>query len=165
MLPPLSGPELLLHILNDEPLCLAFGNFLKSKYSYENISFWLAAEKWKSTYDLDGAKEIFERYIKDGSELQVNIEGWIRSNIETIMLEETLENPPQSVFQMAQDQIFHLMYFSLLPDFQAECKPKNNNQGANCRKTAEVEDLGTHGLDPEKTRPRRRTWEYFVPCI
>jgi hypothetical protein len=169
-LPAISGPELLQHILRDANLCEAFSNFLVTKYSHENIRFWLSAEQWKENPTGNEAQEIFQTYIKENGEYQVNIEGWIRQTIET-ELQTRPEDPPNTLFQMAQDQIFHLMYFSLLPDFQVDCKTKANpapsihDSGPSipCRLDDGMDE--NCELDDDDKKRQRRTWEHFIPCI
>ncbi|XP_024120289.1 regulator of G-protein signaling 3 isoform X2 [Oryzias melastigma] len=94
-----------------------FRHFLRSEFSEENLDFWLAVERFKSTRPFSKmaarAVKIQEEFISANAARQVNVDASVRE-----MTNQSLRlgvNP--SSFQLAQDQIFSLMETDSYPRF------------------------------------------------
>ncbi|RVE68789.1 hypothetical protein OJAV_G00094910 [Oryzias javanicus] len=94
-----------------------FRHFLRSEFSEENLDFWLAVERFKSTRPFSKmaarALKIQEEFISANAARQVNVDASVRE-----MTNQSLRRgvTPTS-FQLAQDQIFSLMETDSYPRF------------------------------------------------
>nr|XP_057927825.1 regulator of G-protein signaling 3-like isoform X2 [Doryrhamphus excisus] len=94
-----------------------FRHFLKSELSEENLDFWSAVERFKGTRSLSKmaarATKIYEEFVSSGAPRQVNMDSKVRDSTNHSL---RLGVHPAS-FQLAQDQIFHLMEADSYPRF------------------------------------------------
>lgn len=91
-----------------------FHKFLMKEQSNENLDFWLAVEEFK-VKEQSGkkkkkgsarvAKAIIDKYIREGSEHQINIQ----SDLKDAILQR-LKKRPRDLFDDAQNHIFDLMF-------------------------------------------------------
>ena len=52
---------------------MMFREFLRSEHSQENLEFWFSVQEFKRELTIEKAKEIYQIYIKTGSELEVYV--------------------------------------------------------------------------------------------
>lgn len=98
-----------------------------SPIKVENLLFYQAVEEYKSLPEdtnkeklRDVMTEIFDNYIDDAGELEVNIDSELRKSIteEFNQLSNDVSSvPPRQFFNQAQDAIFHLMELDSFPRF------------------------------------------------
>ncbi|KAK7494735.1 hypothetical protein BaRGS_00014133 [Batillaria attramentaria] len=85
-----------------------FTEFLKKEFSQENIEFWSAVEGYRQISDEDTrrrkAREIFNNHLGSQASDPVNVDSMARQ-----CAEKYLDNPTPTMFDVAQQQIFHLM--------------------------------------------------------
>jgi hypothetical protein len=78
---------------------------LKKEFSEENIDFWVKCENYKKLADADEMKrrshEIWNTYLDTSSMHQINVDNKARSHCK-----EALQNPNNSMFEMAQTQVY-----------------------------------------------------------
>eukprot|EP00029_Vermamoeba_vermiformis_P014500 TRINITY_DN961_c0_g1_i1.p1 TRINITY_DN961_c0_g1~~TRINITY_DN961_c0_g1_i1.p1 ORF type:complete len:707 (-),score=206.59 TRINITY_DN961_c0_g1_i1:292-2412(-) len=88
-------------VLIDRKLCEAFETYLKAKMDSEYLRFFLAVETYRRTNfaSVDElkqtAREIYNRFLKDGSEEQISV------GTEPRMLEPKLQNPTVDIYDKA----------------------------------------------------------------
>jgi hypothetical protein len=88
-------------VLIDRKLCEAFETYLKAKMDSEYLRFFIAVETYRRTNfasadDLKQmAREIYTRFLKDGSEEQISV------GTEPRMLEPKLQNPTVDIYDKA----------------------------------------------------------------
>ncbi|CAF0758450.1 unnamed protein product [Brachionus calyciflorus] len=97
--------------LLEDPLGLQiFTEFLKKEFSEENIDFWVKCENFKKLIDLDEMKKeasnIWRTYLDTSSMCQINVDNKARSSCQ-----EALQTPNNTMFELAQTQIFTLMKY------------------------------------------------------
>jgi hypothetical protein len=83
--------EEFLRLLQDERLLRLFRDFLKESHSYENLAFWLEAERHKQIPSsnnallISSALHIYQTYIKKESENEINITSKERNDMDLII--------------------------------------------------------------------------------
>ncbi|CAH0552044.1 unnamed protein product [Brassicogethes aeneus] len=115
-----EGPEIWassFEKLLEDPLGLhCFTNFLKKEFSAENIYFWAACERYRrlpcGTLRRTEAKRIYEQHMCHGAPEPVNVDSQARQRTENSLL-----NPDDNAFDLAQKQILNLMKFDSYPRF------------------------------------------------
>lgn len=105
------------NILLEDPAGLhTFSEFLKKEFSQENITFWIACEKYRQVTDPAQmalmAKEIYSTHLCIGAHEPVNVDSHARQ-----VAEEGLDSPTPDLFLLAQKQIFNLMKFDCYQRF------------------------------------------------
>uniref|UniRef100_T1JE93 RGS domain-containing protein n=1 Tax=Strigamia maritima TaxID=126957 RepID=T1JE93_STRMM len=104
-------------LLEDSAGIHTFAVFLKREFSYENIRFWVACERYKVFAISDEvmkikAKEIFQSHLCIGAIEPVNVDSQAQQ-----IAEENLDNPSRDIFIPAQKQIYNLMKFDCYSRF------------------------------------------------
>ena len=84
---------------------------MKKEFAEDNLRFWEEVGKFKKLKPTDKslrkkADEIFELFVKDGAEAEINLPGAIRKNI---IAEFASNDVKITVFDQAYKSIFHLM--------------------------------------------------------
>ncbi|XP_056149195.1 regulator of G-protein signaling 5b [Lampris incognitus] len=95
-------------------LCL-FRDFLVSEFSEENLDFYLACEDYRATKTSklsDKAKNIYDEFICSDAPREVNID-----HVTKTITKDSIEQPSQSCFDMAQAKIYALMEKDSYPRF------------------------------------------------
>ncbi|CAN9503140.1 unnamed protein product [Ophioblennius macclurei] len=94
----------------------AFWEFLKSEFSEESLDFWLACEDFKTCDSPEEraqrATNIYEEFVRDDSPKQVNLDFYTRD-----IISQSLQQPSQSCFDVAQKKIYSLMENGAFPRF------------------------------------------------
>ena len=103
-------------ILSDDEVSQRFRKYLKKVHSDENLSFWLAAEKYRKTKDNRGGlyHKILTRYFYDGSPHQINVE----SDQLREIWNNDIYDPPANVFCSVQQDILETLVNVCVPDFR-----------------------------------------------
>ncbi|XP_058493488.1 regulator of G-protein signaling 21-like isoform X2 [Solea solea] len=95
---------------------LVFENFLKTEYSEENLSFWLACENYKKITSeaemTDAANGIYAEFVRVDALRQINIDCVTREEIS-----RNLSQPGPDCFDSAQRLIYSLMENDCYPRF------------------------------------------------
>jgi Leucine-rich repeat (LRR) protein len=113
---------ILKRVLSEPKARQSFRNYLMEEVASENLEFWEAVEKFKSTFNSDlevqtkqlisDANKIYYQFIDDKATSPINIPGDVKEKIQRIWRDEY--NFPkgvnQWVFNEAQASIFKLMY-------------------------------------------------------
>ncbi|GFY46654.1 regulator of G-protein signaling loco [Trichonephila inaurata madagascariensis] len=99
------------NVLLEDPAGLhTFSEFLKKEFSQENITFWIACERYRQLKDqtvmTQMAKEIYTKHLCIGAHEPVNVDSHARQ-----VAQEGLDAPTPELFLPAQKQIFNLMKF------------------------------------------------------
>ena len=85
-----------------------FEEQLRKEYSDENLSFWQAARAYTELELPEDraaeAREIYETYIKDGAERQVNLPSGLQKSVT-----QGIEAAEETLFDAAAEEIFRLM--------------------------------------------------------
>ncbi|KAF8785505.1 regulator of G-protein signaling loco-like [Argiope bruennichi] len=105
------------NVLLEDPAGLhTFSEFLKKEFSQENITFWIACERYRQLKDQSAmaqmAKEIYNKHLCIGAHEPVNVDSHARQ-----VAQEGLESPTPDLFLPAQKQIFNLMKFDCYQRF------------------------------------------------
>lgn len=83
---------------------------MKKEFSEENIDFWVKCENFKKFSDIEEMKaeasNIWQTYLDTSSMCQINVDNKARSSCQ-----EALQNPNNTMFELAQTQIFTLMKY------------------------------------------------------
>lgn len=83
---------------------------MKKEFSEENIDFWVKCENFKKLNDIEEMKteasNIWQTYLDTSSMCQINVDNKARSSCQ-----EALQNPNNTMFELAQTQIFTLMKY------------------------------------------------------
>ncbi|XP_015227436.1 PREDICTED: regulator of G-protein signaling 2-like [Cyprinodon variegatus] len=94
----------------------AFHIFLKSEFCEENIEFWTACEDFKSLTSqkdlVSKANNIYEEFIKSEAPKEINLDFNTKNSIE-----QCLNAPTATSFQIAQKKIYSLMENNSYPRF------------------------------------------------
>ncbi|RNA03336.1 regulator of G- signaling loco-like isoform X1 [Brachionus plicatilis] len=84
--------------------------FLKKEFSEENIDFWVKCENFKKLSDVEEMKaeasNIWQTYLDTSSMCQINVDNKARSSCQDALL-----TPYNTMFELAQTQIFTLMKY------------------------------------------------------
>lgn len=92
-----------------------FRSFLQSEYSDENLEFWLACEKYRSTCitEMDhAARRIFTEFIGVQAPKEINLDSHTRDSILA-----SLNQPTLCSFDTAQKRVYSLMEKDSYPRF------------------------------------------------
>lgn len=85
-----------------------FKAFTKKELFSENLQFWLEVEKYKKNNDPElrekHAKKIYDRYISDNGDRQINIDVTQRQ-----YLDKNIDNPSIDLFESCQKSSFELL--------------------------------------------------------
>lgn len=77
---------------------------MKKEFSEENIDFWVKCENFKKLSTPDemrkGADDIWSTYLDTSAMHQINVDNKARSHCK-----EALQNPNNTMFEMAQNQV------------------------------------------------------------
>ncbi|XP_061787216.1 regulator of G-protein signaling 5-like [Nerophis lumbriciformis] len=95
-------------------LCL-FRAFLVSEFSEENIAFYLACEDYKTTKPSKmsaKARRIYEEFISTDAPREVNLD-----HVTKALIQESVERPARTCFDLAQAKIYTLMEKDCYPRF------------------------------------------------
>lgn len=92
-------------VLKSSSATMMFREFLRSEHSQENLEFWFSVQEFKRELTIEKAKEIYQIYIKTGSELEININHEVRERIE-IKLNKRFE---PEIFSEAENSVLSLM--------------------------------------------------------
>mmetsp|Transcript_4694 Transcript_4694/g.6245 ORF Transcript_4694/g.6245 Transcript_4694/m.6245 type:complete len:474 (+) Transcript_4694:191-1612(+) len=91
-----------------------FEQHLVNEFSTENLTFWRAVQKWKKSFAANQedsqermAKNIYNRWLKPGSVLRVNISSVQSEHVREIL--ESTEMLPLSLFDEASNEVYRLM--------------------------------------------------------
>ncbi|KAJ5073931.1 hypothetical protein M0811_08204 [Anaeramoeba ignava] len=104
-------------LLNEEKYCKFFMDFLVENFSEENLLFWKAIEEYKKIDEdelVEAANNIYEKFIKEGSDNQININSFILGDCKE-RLSWRVPNP--EAFSDAQSAVFSLMKTDSYPRF------------------------------------------------
>ncbi|XP_017292112.1 regulator of G-protein signaling 3 isoform X2 [Kryptolebias marmoratus] len=113
----LRWAESLEALLTNQYGLAVFRHFLRSEFSEENLDFWLAVERFKSTRPFSKmatrAEKIYNEFISSNAVRQVNVDSFVRDSTgQSLRFGVT-----PACFQLAQDQIFTLMETDSYPRF------------------------------------------------
>eukprot|EP00753_Platysulcus_tardus_P009247 PLAT1885.1.p1 GENE.PLAT1885.1~~PLAT1885.1.p1 ORF type:complete len:890 (+),score=197.41 PLAT1885.1:49-2718(+) len=104
------------HVLHDALARTYYKNYLASTYCEENILFWLEVEEFKmlpkSEFMKVQARKIYDKYVRPGALLEVNLGGDVRRE-----LIARLEAPSPTLFKRAQAAIERLQRVDIYPRF------------------------------------------------
>ena len=93
-----------------------FTSFLSEKKALSTLLFWKDVEDYTALFGVQErvrtAEKIFERYIKAGAEYEVTCTPAIINDIEG-----QLDNPPEELFNVLQQEAYNTMLFELFPAF------------------------------------------------
>merc|ERR1711871_189586 len=101
-------------VIADAAYIEVFMRFLTEDLSEENLCFWLQVNEYKQMPQRSVADDIYNTYIKNGAEMQVNISHKQRSRIEA-----ELSNHKVDLFDEAQREIRLLIERDSLEKFKA----------------------------------------------
>lgn len=98
-------------LLKDPSGVKLFRAYLKKEFAEDNLKFWEEVSKFNKLKPTDKslkkkAEEIFNMFIKDGAEQEINLPGAIRR---TIIIDFNNNNVRVNTFDVAQKSVFHLM--------------------------------------------------------
>eukprot|EP01156_Anaeramoeba_ignava_P021668 Anaeramoba_ignava/c19510_g1_i3.p1 GENE.c19510_g1_i3~~c19510_g1_i3.p1 ORF type:complete len:229 (+),score=91.85 c19510_g1_i3:551-1237(+) len=95
-----------------------FRSFLKSEFSDENVDFWATVQVFKKLNKKSDiskmAQLIYNKYIKEGSQREVNIDYLDRRKVESVFLKGDYD---KALFESSQDKIYRLMETDCFPRF------------------------------------------------
>jgi len=91
-------------VLSSKDLLPLFRNFLQSEHSDENLDFWESIQEFKDLASMDKCNEIYDMFLKEGAEKEINVSLEIKK-----VVEENLPFPTYRIFEPAEESIFHLM--------------------------------------------------------
>ncbi|XP_069460443.1 regulator of G-protein signaling 8-like isoform X2 [Ambystoma mexicanum] len=138
-------------LLSSRPGVSAFRAFLRTEYSEENLDFWLACEKYRSTslaaVDLE-ARKLFAEFIGVQAPKEINLDSRTRAAILT-----SLSQPTVCSFDTAQKRVYSLMEKDSYPRFLRADLYLNLLGGKNGEETSAC-GLSTHingGLTKDTT--------------
>ncbi|GMI08839.1 hypothetical protein TrRE_jg2152 [Triparma retinervis] len=110
------------HILAHPTGLSMFNVFLKKELADENIQFWVAVNNFKKDVSQEAAKELYDKYISESAELQVNVPGKMRKEVNKLITGEGTVGA--DIFDGSQDEIYKLMVrdnfarFKKTPEFK-----------------------------------------------
>ena len=129
-------------ILNDKEKLRAFKDFASSEYSLENVLFFLEIKKYNSISNrktkLRTAKKIYNTYVKDNGNIQVNLPGDVKKEIKHLLklimedkcdnsvLNKLFESAKQEVSLNLNDTLYRFIATKRYKDIMAN-KLNNNN--------------------------------------
>jgi hypothetical protein len=98
-------------LLKDASGVKLFRAYLKKEFAEDNLKFWEEVNKFNKLKSTDKslkkkAEDIFNMYIKDGAEQEINLPGAIRRSI---LIDFNSNNVRVTTFDVAQKSVFHLM--------------------------------------------------------
>jgi hypothetical protein len=99
-----------------------FNVFLKKELADENIQFWVAVNNFKSDVSNAAAKDLYDKYISESAELQVNVPGKMRKQVNKLVAGEAAVGA--DIFEGCQTEIYKLMVrdnfarFKKTPEFK-----------------------------------------------
>ncbi|GAB6023290.1 hypothetical protein CHUAL_008099 [Chamberlinius hualienensis] len=97
-------------LLSDPAGLHTFAEFLKKEFSYENIAFWVACERFRRLTNAEEIKSygkaIFYRHLSSEASEPVNVDSHARQKVD-----DGLSAPTTNLFLLPQKQIFNLMKF------------------------------------------------------
>ncbi|XP_071034903.1 regulator of G-protein signaling loco isoform X1 [Parasteatoda tepidariorum] len=103
-------------LLEDPAGLHTFSEFLKKEFSQENITFWIACERYRQLKDellmSEMAEDIYNKHLCIGAQEPVNVDSHARQ-----VAQENLKAPTPDLFLPAQKQIFNLMKFDCYQRF------------------------------------------------
>ncbi|KAJ5079403.1 regulator of g protein signaling [Anaeramoeba ignava] len=92
------------------------GNFLKKEFCFENLDFFIEVENYKKIEDPiemhKKAQEIYNKFVKENSESEINIEYGIRNQIKN-----QLPNADSTIFDQAKQIVIRLIKTNSLSRF------------------------------------------------
>jgi len=91
-------------VLSSKDLLPLFRNFLQSEHSDENLDFWESIQDFKDLASMDKCNEIYDMFLKEGAEKEINVSLEIKK-----VVEKNLPFPTYRVFEAAEESIFQLM--------------------------------------------------------
>lgn len=91
-------------VLTSKDLLPLFRNFLQSEHSDENLDFWESIQDFKDLASMDKCNEIYDMFLKEGAEKEINVSLEIKK-----VVEKNLPFPTYRVFDAAEESIFQLM--------------------------------------------------------
>jgi len=99
-------------LLKNEASAKVFEKHMASEYTEENQAFYNAIVEWKKgTPTIENVEPIITKYIRAGSELEVNIPQTQQKEIIKTFDEAKAKNMPiiNTIFDMAHEEIYKLM--------------------------------------------------------
>lgn len=107
------------YLVEDQAGLLLFDLFLQQEHSDENLKFWIDVNHLKTIVDIKEKrlmmKKIYKEFLKPLSFREINVSGITRRKIE----EELLNEPADTVFDNAQNEVFVMMHRQSYPRFLA----------------------------------------------
>ncbi|XP_047124817.1 regulator of G-protein signaling 13 isoform X2 [Hydra vulgaris] len=104
-------------LLADEDGRLLFEMFLRQEHSDENLQFWIEVDRLKTLIKPQDKKarmmHIYFEFVRPLAEREINLSSTIRKKIE----DELSDNPSDTVFDVAQNQVSLLMFRQSYPRF------------------------------------------------
>ncbi|KAJ3203418.1 Regulator of G-protein signaling 7 [Clydaea vesicula] len=103
-----------LFLMNNTKGKNAFREFLSLEHSSENLEFWMKVEDLENLTAcrkdyLSKAKLIYDEYIPQKSNQELNIPSQIRNNVVNLFKDENFNNLPYNCFKDVQEHVFLLM--------------------------------------------------------
>ncbi|XP_037624849.1 regulator of G-protein signaling 5-like [Sebastes umbrosus] len=95
------------YVMSSQMGRMAFGKFLMSEFSVENMDFWVACENYKKSSPSKlstTAKKLYQQHVKADAPNEVNLDAATREETR-----QNLENVCPSCFNDAQKMIYTLM--------------------------------------------------------
>lgn len=96
------------HILVHPTGLNMFNAFLKKELADENIQFWVAVNEFKKDASQEAAKALYDKFISESGELQVNVPGKMRKEISKIVSGDA-GDVNVDIFEGSQNEIYKLM--------------------------------------------------------
>ncbi|KAH3745380.1 regulator of G-protein signaling [Pelomyxa schiedti] len=110
-------PTNLLSVLPEPELAVRFRQFLENEYCEESFNFWNEVESFNAMVESgiapgevqNEAKRIFEKYIRPGSQYEVNFPAGIASELEPTITHPKPDLVWSKIFSRAQTEAYHIM--------------------------------------------------------
>jgi regulator of G-protein signaling len=106
-------------LLGSQPGVDSFMQHLKNEYSQENLEFWLAVKQFREDPTHKRASELYNQFVKQGADTEINIPYNIRERVEADMkVWAGSSQVSRTIFDEAQREILILMQRDSLPRYQ-----------------------------------------------
>mmetsp|Transcript_20465 Transcript_20465/g.34919 ORF Transcript_20465/g.34919 Transcript_20465/m.34919 type:complete len:189 (+) Transcript_20465:47-613(+) len=117
-----ASGKLLFTTLKDEGrLHEIFIFFCHERHAQENILVWDEIQEWKKNPEKDVAIKIFEKYIKEGCDSQVNVNYGTWKRLESLLEgDDAVEEFTGKEFKYVEEEVFQLMMVSLIQPFKIQ---------------------------------------------
>ena len=105
-------------LLEQQDSVQLFSQYCNKKMCTENLSFWQEVQQFKNSEEAERfvlAPQLISKYIKEGSEYQVNLDEPV---VQQIQADIEQGNIPSDLFTQAEQSVLLLMEMDVLPGYQ-----------------------------------------------